>query len=48
MSFSSEEIAQLLTIGIPADGDLSAVEELQPGGVILFERNSGARPKCAA
>jgi beta-N-acetylhexosaminidase len=44
MSFSSEEIAQLLTIGIPADGDLSAIKELQPGGVILFERN--ARPRA--
>jgi beta-N-acetylhexosaminidase len=43
MTFSGEEIAQLLTIGIPADGDLSAVEELQPGGVILFERNAGPR-----
>src|SRR4028119_1947726 len=43
MSFSSEEIAQLLTIGVPADGDLSAIEELQPGGVILFGRNAGPR-----
>jgi beta-N-acetylhexosaminidase len=35
------EISQLLMIGIPADGDLAAVEELQPGGVILFARNAG-------
>src|ERR1044072_2546932 len=36
------EISQLLMIGIPADGDLAAVEELQPGGVILFARNAGS------
>lgn len=28
-------------IGVPADGDLSAVEEMQPGGVVLFGRNTG-------
>ena len=28
-------------IGIPANGDLSAVRELQPGGVILMGRNAG-------
>lgn len=27
-------------IGIPADGDLEAVRELQPGGVIFFARNA--------
>lgn len=43
MSFSPAEIAQLLTIGVPADGDLSAIEELQPGGLILFGRNAGPR-----
>jgi beta-N-acetylhexosaminidase len=36
------EISQLLMIGVPADGDLTAVEELQPGGVILFARNAGS------
>ena len=33
-------ISQLLTIGIPADGNLDAVRELQPGGVVLFARNA--------
>lgn len=28
-------------IGIPADGDLSTVRELQPGGIILMGRNAG-------
>lgn len=35
------DVAQLLMIGIPADGDLAAVRELQPGGVILMGRNGG-------
>jgi beta-N-acetylhexosaminidase len=34
------DISQLLMIGIPADGDLSAVRELQPGGIILMGRNA--------
>ncbi|MBW3637229.1 MAG: beta-N-acetylhexosaminidase [Armatimonadetes bacterium] len=34
------DITQLLMIGIPADGDLEAVRELQPGGVIFFARNA--------
>ena len=32
---------QLIMIGIPADGDLGDVRELQPGGVILMGRNAG-------
>jgi beta-N-acetylhexosaminidase len=35
------ELSQLLMIGIPADNDLRAVEELQPGGVVLMGRNAG-------
>jgi beta-N-acetylhexosaminidase len=34
-------ISQLLMIGIPADGNLDAVSELQPGGIILMGRNAG-------
>jgi beta-N-acetylhexosaminidase len=34
------DISQLLMIGIPASGDLSAVRELQPGGVVLMGRNA--------
>ena len=34
------DISQLFIIGIPADGDLSAVKEFQPGGVILMGRNA--------
>jgi beta-N-acetylhexosaminidase len=34
------DISQLFMIGIPADGDLSAVKELQPGGIILMGRNA--------
>jgi beta-N-acetylhexosaminidase len=33
-------ISQLLTIGIPADGNLETVRAVQPGGVIFFERNA--------
>lgn len=33
-------ISQLLTIGVPADGNLDTVREIQPGGVIFFERNA--------
>lgn len=40
---NTQDLSQLLTIGVPADGDLSAVEALQPGGVILFGRNAGTR-----
>lgn len=35
------KISQLLTIGIPADGNLETVRAVQPGGVIFFERNAG-------
>lgn len=38
---SLSDIAQLLMIGIPADNDLAAVQELQPGGVVLMGRNAG-------
>jgi beta-N-acetylhexosaminidase len=41
MTLSPVDISQLLMIGIPADGDLSGVQELQPGGVILMGRNAG-------
>lgn len=41
MPFSTAELSQLLMIGIPADNALSAVEALQPGGVILMGRNAG-------
>ncbi|HEX9996464.1 MAG TPA: glycoside hydrolase family 3 N-terminal domain-containing protein [Abditibacterium sp.] len=34
-------ISQLLTIGVPADGNLDVVREMQPGGVVFFERNAG-------
>lgn len=34
-------ISQLLTVGIPADGNLETIRQLQPGGVIYFARNSG-------
>jgi len=37
------DISQLLMIGIPADGDLASVKELQPGAVILMGRNAGPR-----
>jgi beta-N-acetylhexosaminidase len=43
MNFEPAEISQLLMIGVPADGDLSAVRDLQPGGVILMGRNAGTR-----
>ena len=33
-------LAQLLMIGLPGDGDLTAVSELQPGGVVLMGRNA--------
>ncbi|PQV65354.1 beta-N-acetylhexosaminidase [Abditibacterium utsteinense] len=33
-------ISQLLTIGVAQDGNLDAVRELQPGGIIFFERNA--------
>lgn len=33
-------LSQLLTIGIPENGDLDAIRELQPGGVVLFGRNA--------
>lgn len=33
-------LAQLVMVGVPADGDLSAVAELQPGGIILMGRNA--------
>jgi beta-N-acetylhexosaminidase len=41
MSFAINDLSQLLCIGIPADGDLAAVHELQPGGVVLMGRNAG-------
>ena len=34
------EISQLLMIGVPADGDLAAIKELQPGGVVFMGRNA--------
>jgi beta-N-acetylhexosaminidase len=34
-------LSQLVMLGIPGDGDLAAVRELQPGGVILMGRNAG-------
>ncbi len=34
------DISQLFIIGVPADGDLSAIKEFQPGGVILMGRNA--------
>ena len=33
-------ISQLISIGIPEGGNLDAVRELQPGGVVLFARNA--------
>ena len=33
-------LSQLLMIGLPADNDLRAVREIQPGGVILMGRNA--------
>ena len=36
-----QEISQLLMIGVPADGDVSHIRELAPGGIILFGRNAG-------
>ena len=39
-SKSSMDISQLFIIGVPADGDLAAVKEFQPGGVILMGRNA--------
>ncbi len=33
-------ISQLFSIGIPEGGNLDAVRELQPGGVVLFARNA--------
>src|SRR4051812_10758381 len=41
MSLSLSEISQLLMIGVPADGDVSAICEVGPGGVILMGRNGG-------
>jgi beta-N-acetylhexosaminidase len=37
---SPNEVSQLLMIGIAADGDLSHVQQLQPGGIILMGRNA--------
>ena len=34
-------LSQLLIIGLPADNDLRAVRELQPGGIVLMGRNAG-------
>ncbi len=34
------KLSQLISIGIPAGGNLDAVRELQPGGVVLFARNA--------
>jgi beta-N-acetylhexosaminidase len=34
-------ISQLISIGIPADGNLDTVRALQPGGVVYFARNAG-------
>jgi beta-N-acetylhexosaminidase len=34
------ELSQLFIIGVPSDGDLRAVKEFQPGGVILMGRNA--------
>ena len=34
-------LSQLLIIGLPKDNDLSAIRELQPGGVVLMGRNAG-------
>ena len=33
-------LSQLLIIGLPRDNDLSAITDLQPGGVVLMGRNS--------
>ena len=33
-------LSQLLIIGLPADNDLKAVRELQPGGVVFMGRNA--------
>jgi beta-N-acetylhexosaminidase len=38
------ELSQLFIIGVPADGDLSAVADFQPGGVILMGRNAAPLP----
>jgi beta-N-acetylhexosaminidase len=38
-------LSQLLTIGVPADGNLDTVREIQPGGLIFFERNAGTPPE---
>ena len=34
-------LSQLLIIGLPADNDLKAVRELQPGGIVFMGRNAG-------
>ena len=34
-------LSQLLIIGLPADNDLNAVRELQPGGIVFMGRNAG-------
>lgn len=34
-------LSQLLIIGLPKDNDLSAIADLQPGGVVLMGRNAG-------
>ena len=34
------KLSQLLTLGIPANGSLDLIREMQPGGVVLFARNA--------
>ena len=40
--FSPNEVSQLITVGISEDGNLSHIESLQPGGVVLMGRNAAA------
>ncbi len=39
------KLSQLLTIGIPEGGNLDAVRDLQPGGVVFFARNAKTPPE---
>ncbi len=34
------QISQLLTLGIPASGNLDHIREIQPGGIVYFARNA--------
>jgi beta-N-acetylhexosaminidase len=38
------ELSQLFILGVPANGDVSAIREFQPGGVILMGRNAAPLP----